>query len=123
MYDPEIPRDLLELRSRLETWSKTRKYIHEPVPDELRQAADAMIRRYSPCFQPLPEMIERINRQMAGWKGFFNYGYARQAMRENNHYAIERLTRHAKRRSQRPIKPAKDEGCYGFFKRIGLKSL
>ncbi len=75
------------------------------------------------CFQPLPEMIERINRQMAGWKGYFNFGYARQAMREINLYAVERLTQHAKRRSQRPMKPAKDKSYYGFFKRIGLKAL
>ena len=75
------------------------------------------------CFQPVPEMIERINRQTTGWKGYFNFGYARQAMREINHFIDERLTRHAQRRSQRRMKPAKDESYTGFFKRLGLKSL
>jgi RNA-directed DNA polymerase len=75
------------------------------------------------CFQPVSEMIERINRQTAGWKGYFNYGYARQAFRKINQFVMERLTRHAHRRSQRPMKPAENESYYGFFKRTGLKSL
>jgi len=75
------------------------------------------------CFQALPEMIERINWQTAGWKGYFNYGYARQAFREINHFVLERLIRHAHRRSQRPMKPAENESYYGFFKRMGLKAL
>ncbi|MBK9315801.1 MAG: hypothetical protein IPM55_16380 [Acidobacteria bacterium] len=48
IHHSEIPRDLLELKTRLETWRKNRKYIREPIPDELRQAADEMIRCYSP---------------------------------------------------------------------------
>lgn len=75
------------------------------------------------CFQPLPEMIDVINRQTAGWKGYFNFGYARQAFREINHFAQERLFRHARRRSQRPMKPAENESYYGFFKRLGWKTL
>ena len=75
------------------------------------------------CFQPLPEMILAINRQSAGWKGYFNFGYARMAFREVNHFILERLIRHAHRRSQRPMKPAENESYYGFFKRLGLKSL
>jgi hypothetical protein len=61
------------------------------------------------CFQPLPEMSEALNRQTAGWKGYFNFGYPRQALREINHFVLERLMRHAQRRSQRPMKPAENE--------------
>jgi RNA-directed DNA polymerase len=75
------------------------------------------------CFQPLPEMIERINRQTRGWKGYFNFGYARQAFRKINYFVQRRLIRHAHRRSQRPMKPAGNESYYGFFKRLGLKDL
>jgi RNA-directed DNA polymerase len=75
------------------------------------------------CFQPLPEMIETINRQIAGWGSYFNFGYARQAFREINHFVIERLIRHTKRRSQRPMKPAENESYPEFFKRLGLKLL
>jgi RNA-directed DNA polymerase len=75
------------------------------------------------CFQPLPEMIEAINRQTAGWKGYFKFGYARQSLRKINHFTTERLIRHTQRRSQRPMKPAADESYLEFFKRLGLKLL
>jgi RNA-directed DNA polymerase len=74
-------------------------------------------------FQPLPEMIATINRQTSGWKGYFNFGYARKAMREINHFVVERLIRHTQRRSQRPMKTAVGESYPAFFKRLGLKSL
>jgi len=75
------------------------------------------------CFHPLPEVIETINRQTTGWKGYFKFGYSRKAMREINHFLMERLTRHAHRRSQRPMKPRANESHYGYFKRLGVKSL
>jgi len=78
---------------------------------------------YHHCFQPLPEMIETINRQTAGWGGYFNFGYAKQALRGINHFVTERLIRQTQRRSQRPMKPAENESYPGFFKRLGLKLL
>ena len=75
------------------------------------------------CFQPLPVMIERVNRQTVGWKAYFNFGYSRQAMRKTNHFITERLIRHAHRRSQRRMKPAENESYPEFFKRLGLKLL
>ncbi len=75
------------------------------------------------CFQPLPKMIEQINRQTEGWKNYFNFGYARAAMREINYFVMERLIRHTQRRSQRPMKPKENESYPGFFKRLGLKKL
>ena len=75
------------------------------------------------CFQPLPEMIKRINRQTAGWKNYFNFGYARKALREINHFVTARLIRHTQRRSQRPMKPRENESYPGFFPRLGWKSL
>ena len=75
------------------------------------------------CFQPLPEMIEQINRQTAGWRNYFNFGYPRKAMRTINHFTQERLIRHTQRRSQRAMKPKENESYPGFFKRLGLKNL
>jgi hypothetical protein len=43
-----IPTELLELQTRFETWRANRKYIREPIPDELRNAALEMLRRYPP---------------------------------------------------------------------------
>lgn len=41
-----IPADLLELKARFETWRTTRKYLREPIPDELWNAAASLSRRY-----------------------------------------------------------------------------
>lgn len=43
-----IPSELLELQTRFETWRANRKYVREPIPDELRSAVLEMLRRYPP---------------------------------------------------------------------------
>jgi hypothetical protein len=43
-----ISADLLELRARFETWRTNRKYLREPIPDELWNAAADLSRRYPP---------------------------------------------------------------------------
>ncbi len=40
------PADLLELKNRFETWRANRKYLREPIPDELWNAAADLSRRY-----------------------------------------------------------------------------
>ena len=41
-----IPADLLELKTRFEPWRTNRKYLREPIPDELWNAAADLSRRY-----------------------------------------------------------------------------
>ena len=48
VMDSTIPVDLLELKTRFETWRTNRKYMREPIPDELWNAAAELSRRYSP---------------------------------------------------------------------------
>lgn len=43
-----VPSELLELQARFETWRANRKYVREPIPDQLRGAAREMLRRYPP---------------------------------------------------------------------------
>jgi hypothetical protein len=43
-----IPANLLELKTRFETWRTNRKYVREPIPDELWNAAADLCRRYPP---------------------------------------------------------------------------
>lgn len=86
--------------------------------ERIRQMTD-----HRHCFQPLPQMIQVINRQTAGWKNYFNFGYPRKAMREINYFLTERLIRHMHRRSQRPMKRNANESYTDFFKRLDLKRL
>jgi hypothetical protein len=46
--DSTIPADLLKLKARLEAWRATPTYDRQPIPEEFRQAALDMTRRYSP---------------------------------------------------------------------------
>jgi RNA-directed DNA polymerase len=70
---------------------------------------------------PLPHQIDDLNRHLRGWANYFSFGYPRTALRRRvNSYVRERLTRHCKRRSQRPWRPPRGESAYAHFKRTGL---
>ena len=43
-----ISADLLQLKDRFEIWRTNRKYVREPIPDELWKAAADLSRRYPP---------------------------------------------------------------------------
>jgi len=72
------------------------------------------------CFEPIPVMIQAINRQLLGWANYFSYGYPGRALRHVNWYARERLYRHLRRRSQRPYRPPKGVSFYRHLADIGL---
>lgn len=55
-----IPADLLNLKARLEQWRTTRKYIRQPIPEELRQAAREISDRYP---RPLVRRIFKLDPQ------------------------------------------------------------
>jgi len=52
---------------------------------------------------PLPQLIEGLNRHLKGWANYLAYGYARPAFYRIDSYVRWRLTRHLRRRSQRPF--------------------
>jgi RNA-directed DNA polymerase len=71
-------------------------------------------------FMALPKLIERVNRHLVGWSGYFRLGYPRSAYREINWYVCDRLIRHLHRRSQRPYRPPKGQSYYRHFRKTGL---
>jgi hypothetical protein len=44
--ESSIPADLLDLKTRLDHWRANRKYLRQPMPAELRQAAIAICKLY-----------------------------------------------------------------------------
>jgi hypothetical protein len=48
LMNSTIPADLLEFNARFETWRTNRKYVREPIPDELWNAAAGLSRCYPP---------------------------------------------------------------------------
>ena len=75
------------------------------------------------CYKPIPELIERLNRHLKGWRNYFDFGYPRVAFREINSYVRDRLTQHLRRRSQRPFRPPKGVSFYEQIQRFGLVRL
>ena len=75
------------------------------------------------CFTPLPELIERLNRHLAGWAKYFCLGYPRQAYRQINHFVRSRLGRHLQRRSQRGWRAPKGVSLHAHLNHMGLVTL
>jgi len=75
------------------------------------------------CLVPIPALIHRVNEQTRGWGAYFALGYPRKAFRSINAFVRDRLTRHLKRRSQRPFRPPQGVSWYEQLHRLGLKPL
>jgi RNA-directed DNA polymerase len=73
------------------------------------------------CFVPLGIMLAEVNQWMTGWTNYFGYGYPRAAFRAVHHYAVDRLTCHLRRRSQRAYRPPPDRSFYAHLHDLGLK--
>jgi RNA-directed DNA polymerase len=72
---------------------------------------------------PIPILIERVNRLLRGWQAYFSHGYPRRAFRAVNRYVVQRLTRHLRRRSQRPFRPPEGVSYYAQLQQLGLRLL
>ena len=74
-------------------------------------------------FTPAPQLIQELNRHLAGWANYFGQGYPRRAFRKINEFVRCRLIRHLRRRSQRAFRPP--EGCswYHHLQRLGWVGL
>ena len=73
--------------------------------------------------QPIPQLIEGMNRHLKGWARYFSKGYPRAALREINTYVRDRLVQHLRRRSQRPFRPPEGVTYYEQLRSLGLTYL
>ena len=72
------------------------------------------------CFQPLPQLVQELNRHLRGWANYFSFGYPRVAFRKINSYVRYRLQQHLRRRSQRPFRPPEGVTYYQQLEKLGL---
>jgi RNA-directed DNA polymerase len=93
--------------------------ISEKALKRERQRLKEMISKER-CFVPLPQLIEELNGHLRSWANYFSYGYPRKGSRQVNAYVRDRLTRHVRRRSQRPFRPPEGVSYYEHFNRMGL---
>ncbi len=75
------------------------------------------------CHVPIPELIREVNRFLGGWGNYFRHGYPAATFKKLNGYVTSRMTRHLRRRSQRPFRPPAGETYYAHLQRHGLRLL
>jgi len=107
-YTFRYERDLYVRGKRYLVMKPSRKSIAR-MRAELR---DLISRRANSV--PPPQLVGRVNYKIRGWRQYFSIGYPRRAHRQISQFTISRLTRHLKRRSQRPCCPPAGMTWYGF---------
>jgi RNA-directed DNA polymerase len=125
LYQPQASFDFLGFTFRYDRDLKGRNwnYLNVTPSKKAIKAEQEKLRNLVNRHQshvPIPELIKIVNRQLTGWAGYFSFGYPRKEMRRLNSYIRRRLTRHLKRRSQRPFRPPEGRTFYKQLKYLGL---
>lgn len=97
----------------------------EPARKALAREREALRGLINPkqSHTPMPELIERLNRHLAGWAKYFGLGYPRKAFRHLNHFVRYRLGRHLQRRSQRGWRAREGVSLHAHLNHLGLITL
>ena len=68
-------------------------------------------------------VVERVNKLLKGWGGFYSVGYPARAFRKVNHYVLKRMARFLNRKSQRYYRLKFADTYYGEMTHYGLHRL
>jgi RNA-directed DNA polymerase len=70
---------------------------------------------------PIDAVVYRLNSLLTGWWAYFGRFQHHRAPSRVNRYVCDRLVQHLERRSQRPLRPPKNQTWYAFVhKTLGL---
>ena len=72
---------------------------------------------------PVETVVERVNRLLEGWGGFYSVGYPSRVFRKVNHYMLKRMARFLNRKSQRYYRLKYADTYYGEMAHYGLYRL
>jgi RNA-directed DNA polymerase len=105
---------------------RPRKYLNmEPSKKSVQRERETLRKMigFKQSHIPLPELIQNINTHLRSWSSYFNQGYPGKAWHTINGYVQTRLSRHLRRRSQRPWRPPEGQTRYESLKQMGLTLL
>jgi RNA-directed DNA polymerase len=108
-------------------YGRAQRYLHvgpskQAVHSE-RDKISELTNRSQGC-TPIPQLIDRLNRQLKGWANYFSLGYPRDAYRNINWHVGYRLANHLEHhRSQRPFQLPQGVSLYEHLQRLGLQFL
>jgi RNA-directed DNA polymerase len=128
LHEPGVGLDFLGYTFRYERdrYGREGRYLHlmpsakslQRVRDKLKEMTDA-----NQCFTPIRQLVERINRMLRGWQGYFSQGYPADAYRDVDSYTLRRLCTHLARRSQRAYKRPTGVTWWAHLQRLGWTPL
>ncbi|MBP3405302.1 MAG: hypothetical protein J6N18_04310 [Kiritimatiellae bacterium] len=72
---------------------------------------------------PVETVVERVNRLLKGWGGFYTVGYPSRVFRKVNHYVLKRMARFLNRKSQRYYRLKYADTYYEEMANYGLYRL
>ena len=76
------------------------------------------------CYKPALVIVAEVNRLLDGWSQYFGYGHARRAFASVNYHALNRMSIHLRRRSQRGHRPPNGRSLYEhLYTYLGLRRL
>lgn len=74
-------------------------------------------------FEPVAETVRGVSRWLGSWGVYFRHGYPSEAFRKLNWFALQRLKRQLKRRSQRSYRVPEGESFSAHIERLGFQPL
>jgi len=108
-------------------FGRKQRYLNQTVSKKALLHEQACLRKMTgpkQCWKPLPRLIEELNRHLQGWANYFAQGRPRRAFRQINFYVVLRLSRHLRRRSQRPWRCPEGITLYDYlYHHLGLRQL
>jgi RNA-directed DNA polymerase len=105
---------------------QTRYFTAVPSKRAMARAREAVRRRTASrrFHVPIAVIVADLNDFLRGWQPYFQFGHARRAQHALSAFAIERLMRHLRRRSQRPVRLPAGMTWYGYITcSLGLQPL
>ena len=96
-----------------------------PAPKSMKRVKEAIREATSSknCFHPCPDVIQVLNLKLNGWANYFSLGYRQPAYSAIDGYAIDRLRRFLKRRSQRGYRRPQGMSWYQHILDLGYRRL
>jgi RNA-directed DNA polymerase len=88
-----------------------------PSPNSVTRCMRQLSAKTGPsrCWVPIKDLIDEVNNYLRGWAGYYRFGYSSEALRKVDWHSRTCLTRHLKRRSQRPHRPPKGVSWYRYL--------
>jgi len=128
LHEPGASVDFLGYTFRYDRdlYGRPRRYLNVfPSKKSLARARERVRGLAGPNrgWLPITSLIAQLNQWLRSWSNYFRHGYPREAFRRLNWFVVQRLTRHLKRRSQRPFRPPKGVSFYAQLQTLGLQSL